>query len=93
MKNIKITALVNRVFQKLQGCMPAAKEYFSAQLFKREFGILKSVYALLLDMALVKLRSVFSSACSKKMTTFVIGNAIYVISLRLEPTSNIHLNQ
>lgn len=93
MKNSKTVVLINMFFRKLQGFLINAKDYFFMRSINRELLRLKSVYALLLEEAIVKTRSVFSRSCSKKMTAFVIENAIYVISLRLEPTSNIHLNQ
>lgn len=94
MKNTWINAAKKKVGNS---CLPylfaAKKKYFFMYPGKIDNRLNKSVYAWLLGISIVKTRSNFSPACSKKMTIIVMQNAIYIISLRFEPISNIHLNQ
>ena len=63
---------------------------FLVRFCNRNWLTKNCVYAFLLYFTVVKARSNFSGACSKKMTSIVMENAIYVISLRFEAISNIH---
>ncbi len=93
MKNIWIKAAKKNWPTIFGPAVCSKKEYFFICSGTMDMHLNKSVYAWLLGMCIVKTRSIFSPACSKKMTIIVMQNAIYIISLRFEPISNIHLNQ
>ena len=93
MKNIQVKTAEERPAGSFCPCLYMAKRYFFMYPGVKDTGLNKSGYAWLLGIGIVKTRSIFSSSCSKKMTIIVMQNAIYIISLRFEPISNIHLNQ
>jgi hypothetical protein len=88
------TNKISVVIQFLQNCfyigVAIVATLFLMRFFKWNWLTKNSVYAFLLYFTIVKTRSIFSRACSKKMTTIVMENAIYVISLRFLAISNIH---